>query len=108
MLPEVTPAGKGKVNTKVDNIGYWSHMVQLGYVKASPKTKVPPARFTGTKILEYAPSRVTRHASRSQDSPDIPVTGETDVTQSENSVFIDPVDENVVLNSNNSSRWISG
>ena len=108
MLPEVTPAGKGKVNTKVDNIGYWSHMVQLGYVKASPKTMVPPARFTGTKILEYAPSRVTRHASRSQDSPDIPVTGETDVTQSENSVFIDPEDENVVLNSNNSSSWISG
>jgi hypothetical protein len=108
MLPEVTPAGKGKVNTMVDNIGYWSRMVQLGYVKANPKTMVPPARFTGTIILEYAPSHVTRHASRLQNSPDVPVTAETDVTQSENSVFIDPSDENVVLNSNNSSSWISG
>jgi hypothetical protein len=50
MLPEVTPAGKGKVNTMVDNIGYWSRMVQLGYVKANPKTIVPPGRFTGTTV----------------------------------------------------------
>ncbi|MDP1623407.1 MAG: T9SS type A sorting domain-containing protein [Bacteroidales bacterium] len=108
MLPEVTPEGKGKVNTKVDNIGYWSRMVQLGYVRANPKTVVPEARFNGTVIRLYEPSRVTRHASRILNSPDVPVTGETNVTQSENSIFIDPSDENIVLNSNNSSSWISG
>ena len=43
-----------------------------------------------------------------QNSPDIPVTGEADVTQSENSIFISPDDEDVILNSNNSSTWISG
>jgi len=101
MLPEVTPEGKGKVNTRIDNIGYWTRMVQLGFVRASPKTNVPAARFTGTAI-PYPDSRFP------QNSPDVPVTGETDVTQSENSVFIDPSDESVVLNSNNSSNWISG
>jgi len=119
MLPVVTPAGKGKVNTRVDNIGYWSRMVKLGYVNPNPKTETPPAIFNGTKINPYYPpitrhasrvtpslSRVTRHASPL--SPDIPVTGETDVTQSENSLFIDPEDEDVVLNSNNSSSWIMG
>ena len=122
MMPEVTPAGKGKVNTMVDNIGYWNRMVQLGYVKANPVVKIPPAIFNGTTIREYTPSPVTRHASpvtphpspvtrhasRALNSPDIPVTSESDVTQSENSIFIDPADENVVLNSNNSSSWISG
>jgi hypothetical protein len=108
MLPEVTAAGKGKVNTRVDNIGYWSRMVQLGFVKANPKAAVPEAHFTGTIISEYLPSRVIHHASHSINSPDVPVTGETDVTQSENSIFIDPGNEDVVLNSNNSSSWISG
>jgi hypothetical protein len=108
MLPEITPEGKGKVNTMIDNIGYWSRMVQLGYVRANPKTDVPAARFTGTKILFHDPSNVVRYASRLLDSPDVPVTGETNITQSENSVFVDPLDENVVLNSNNSSSWISG
>ena len=108
MLPEITPAGKGKVNTRIDNIGYWSRMIQLGYVKATPKTIVPPARFTGTTIKAYKSSIVSRQSSILQNSPDIPVTGETDVTQSENSIFIDPGDENVVLNSNNSSSWIAG
>ncbi len=108
MLPEVTLAGKGKVNTRVDNIGYWSRMVQMGYVKANPKIAVPAARFTGIQIREYFPSGISRQYLPIQNSPDIPVTGETDVTQSENSIFIDPGDENVVLNSNNSSSWISG
>jgi hypothetical protein len=115
MLPEVTPEGKGKVNTMIDNIGYWSRMVQLGYVRASPKIKVPDATFTGTRIREYENPDgashspfVIRHSPFTQDSPDVPVTGETDVTQSENSIFIDPDDENIVLNSNNSGNWISG
>ncbi len=108
MLPEITPAGKGKVDTRIDNIGYWTRMVQLGYVKANPKVAVPPSRFTGSVISTYDPLRDIHCPWRSINSPDIPVTGETDVTQSENSVFIDPENENVVLNSNNSSSWIAG
>ncbi|MEI6175180.1 MAG: T9SS type A sorting domain-containing protein, partial [Bacteroidota bacterium] len=92
------------------NIGYWSRMVKLGYVTPNPRVEIPKGKFTGTKIIEYInPSfPVTRHASRVTLSPDLPVTSETDVTQSENSVFIDPSDESVTLNSNNSSSWTSG
>lgn len=96
----VTPTGKGRVNTKIDNIGYWSRMVKMGYVKPSVTSPVESADSTTSTIK--APG------FRTQNSPDVPVTNRTDVTQSENSVFIDPASEEVVLNSNNSSNWIVG
>jgi len=99
-LPIITAAGKGKVNTKIDNIGYWSRMVKLGYVKPSVVGAIPPADSTTSMI--FAPG------IKPQNSPDVPVTNRTDVTQSENSVFIDPESEEVVLNSNNSSNWVLG
>ncbi|MFZ4521749.1 MAG: T9SS type A sorting domain-containing protein [Bacteroidales bacterium] len=115
MMPDITLSGKGKVNTRVDNIGYWSKMVQMGYVKANPKVVVPEARFNGTGIREYVPLPLMRQHSLvdqptliPQNSPDVPVTGETDVTQSETSICIDPSDEDITLNSNNSSSWIAG
>ena len=89
----ITQTGKGIINPMVDNIGYWNRMVKLGYILPDTFHAVPLSRFND--ILP-------------QNSPDIPVTGETDVTQSENSVFIDPEDEHYLLNSNNSSSWISG
>ncbi len=100
MLPEVTPAGKGKVNTKIDNIGYWNRMVDMGYVTPNPWHPQRNATFTGSMI--HIPGM------HPQDSPDIPVTDKTDVTQSENSVFIDPANEEVILNSNNSTSWRLG
>ncbi len=109
MLPVITPAGKGKVNTRIDNIGYWHRMVQMGYVRPDAAIAVPEARFDGTQIIPYgAPAEGNRHPSLVQNSPDVPVTGETEVTQSENSVYSDPNEEEVVLNSNNSSNWVSG
>ncbi|HNY03521.1 MAG TPA: T9SS type A sorting domain-containing protein, partial [Bacteroidales bacterium] len=76
---------------------------------------VPPAKYTGSVIMPWRPasdpgSRMPDHESAflQEDSPDVPVTGETDVTQSENSVFIDPEDEEAVLNSNNSTSWKLG
>ena len=123
---EVTPSGKGRVNTKIDNIGYWSRMVKLGYVTPNPRVEIPKGKFTGTQIKEYI--NPTSKIEKRRDSlhslpchpvtllpchfltssPDLPVTSETDVTQSENSLFIDPSDESVTLNSNNSSSWTSG
>lgn len=99
-LPIVTPSGKGKINTKIDNMGYWKRMVRMGYVLPSANVPVPPADSTSSMIA--APG------VRSQNSPDIPVTDRLDVTQSENSVFIDPESEDIILNSNNSTNWILG
>ncbi len=96
-FPIVTLSGKGIVDTRIDNIAYWKRMVQLGYVKADPVIPVEKAvyssgKITGTRIV-------------AQDSPDIPITDQANTTQSENSVFVDPFDESIVLNSNNSTDW---
>jgi hypothetical protein len=95
--PAVTPFGKGKVNTMVDDIGYWQWMVKLGYVSPNPEVPVPKAVFTGSQIHV--------NGIQIQDSPDICVTGTSGLTQTENSIFINPGNEDEILNSNNSTDW---
>lgn len=99
-LPQITPAGKGIVVPYADNISYWKDMVKQGYVKAEK-----PVPWTGAKKLT---TEIRAAGITPQDSPDVPVSTLTTITQSENSVFIDPGDEDKVLNSNNSSDWYLG
>jgi len=83
------------INTRVDNVNYWVEKAKQGIVPFNPDNKPAPARYTGSKIK-----------SRSvliEDSPDVPVT-DINSTQSENSVFVDPNNPEVVLNSNNSTE----
>ncbi|MFH1937455.1 MAG: sialidase family protein [Bacteroidota bacterium] len=96
-FPKITPAGKGKVNTWVDNIGYWDRMARLGYVEVNPWRPVPPA-LKRSSVIRTDGLFV-------QDSPDIAITSNSATTQTENSLFIDPDDETLLLNSNNSSDW---
>ena len=96
-LPRVTPKGKPFVNTRIDNLGYWNTMISLGYAEANPYIIAEDPVPTG--------STVTGDGIFVQDSPDIPTTSEPNLTQSENSVFVDPLDEDVVMNSNNSADW---
>ncbi|MFH1159510.1 MAG: hypothetical protein V1733_00995 [bacterium] len=96
-FPKITPAGKGKVNTKVDNIGYWKQMAMLGYVEANCWKPV--------KDAVRSSSVIRADGLFVQDSPDIPVVNSAATTQSENSIFIDPEDESSLLNSNNSTDW---
>jgi hypothetical protein len=93
----ITRTGKGKVNTRIDNMGYWLHMVKLGYVTPNPRVTVPKAAFTG--------SRIEAKGVLTQDSPDQCVSGTSGTTQSENSIFINPENEDELLNSNNSTDW---
>jgi hypothetical protein len=96
-FPKITPAGKGKVNTYIDNMGYWDEMARLGYVEVNPWRIIPPAVKQSSRIqIDGLPV---------QDSPDVAVTASGATTQSENSIFIDPEDESILLNSNNSSDW---
>ncbi len=84
-----------KPDTRIWSISYWQKMAKLGLVEFNKKIEVPPAVFTGSEITLPGGQTIT--------SVDIPIINSTTVTQSENSVFVNPQDPNKVLNSNNST-----
>ncbi len=84
-----------RLDTRVDNNGYWKRMAAQGLTKLNGVTQVPPASFNGSEIRAF--SVIT------EDSPDVPVAPGNS-TQSENSVFVSPLDNLLVINSNNSSQ----
>lgn len=83
-----------KFDHRIDNVNFWVNMAKKGYTPFNPDVKTKPAVFTGSKIKAFS--------VLTEDSPDIPVT-EINSTQSENSIFVDPLDNNTVLQSNNST-----
>jgi PKD repeat protein len=86
-----------RLDPRIDNLGYWLLMAEKGMTPRNPAIMIPPAVFRGSLI----------HAAgiKTMNSPDIPVCNQTNVTESENSLFIDPDNADVVLNSNNSTGW---
>lgn len=86
---------RSMVDTRIDNNGYYKRLAEQGLYTLNPEVRVAPAVYTGSKIKAF--SVVT------EDSPDIAVT-EINSTQSENSIFVSPLDNMVVLNSNNSTQ----
>ena len=86
---------RNMVDTRIDNNGYYKRLAEQGLYTLNPDFRAAPAVFTGSKIKAF--SVVT------DDSPDVAVT-EINSTQSENSIFVSPLDNNVVLNSNNSTE----
>jgi hypothetical protein len=87
------------VDTRIDRMSYWKRLAKEGIIPFSPSFPVAPAEFTGSIIEANSVS------GGKEDSPDVPVTTATNVTQSENSVFINPANNEVFLNSNNSTSW---
>ncbi|HPI86054.1 MAG TPA: GEVED domain-containing protein [Bacteroidales bacterium] len=83
------------VNTRVDCNRYYKEMAKLGLTTLNPVRSVEPAVYTGSEIR--ALSTIT------EDSPDVPVTS-VNSTQSENSIFVNPTNNQMVLNSNNSTQ----
>lgn len=84
-----------EIDTRIDNQGYWRRAANKGLVDYNPDVEVQTAIFTGSKIMARSVTTI--------DSPDVPVT-EISSTQSENSVFVNPLDETNLLNSNNSTN----
>lgn len=89
-----------ELDTRIWSQSYWLKMAQLGFVEVAPKVPQKKAFYSSSRI--DAPGILTK------DSPDVPVTTITNTTQSENSVFVHPLDNNTVLNSNNSTDWVGG
>jgi hypothetical protein len=93
------PLNFDKLDTRVDNLGYWKAAAEHGLTAPNPQRSVPPAIFTGSGIR--AVSVLT------DDSPDVVIiSGNT--SQSENSIFVNPNDELNPLNSNNSTSQPGG
>ncbi len=98
-IKPVTAQNKSnKVDTRIDDIGYWMEKASEGLVQFNPKVPLKPAEFNGSNTKEIK-------GIKSITSSDIPVTTQTDVTESENSVFVDPNNSQFILNSNNSTDW---
>ncbi len=93
---------KEKIDTRVDNMGYWRQMAEKGLVPVAPEVQIPEAVYTGSMINAKSVK------SGKEDSPDVPVTNATNVTESENSIFVNPADNDFILNSNNSTSWSGG
>ncbi|MFU8844088.1 MAG: GEVED domain-containing protein [Bacteroidales bacterium] len=87
------------IDTRIDRMSYWKRLAKEGLVPYSPSFPVAPAEFSGS-IIEAKSIKGGK-----DDSPDVPVTTATNVTQSENSVFINPANNQAILNSNNSTSW---
>ncbi|MCB0805452.1 MAG: T9SS type A sorting domain-containing protein [Bacteroidales bacterium] len=90
------------VDTRIDNMGYWGKLAEQGVVPVAQPIPVAPAVYTGSLI------EAKGVMGAKEDSPDVPVTDATNVTESENSIFVDPSDPDYVLNSNNSTSWSGG
>ncbi len=85
-----------QVDTRIDNMFYWQKCAEAGLVPVAPVAPIPPARYTGSKLLMRGVSVI--------DSPDVLTTTEpSNSTQSENSIVVNPNDKNMLLNSNNST-----
>lgn len=93
-LPDSPVPAKYKPDTRIDNMAYWRRLASLGLVPVAPDTKVPAAKYTG--------SQLNGRGVASEDSPDVPVTTENS-TQSENSIFVSPLNNQHLLQSNNST-----
>lgn len=85
------------VDYRIDNMGYWGEMAEKGLVPVAQEIPIPPAKYTGSAIIAKSVK------GGKEDSPDVPVTELTNTTQSENSIFVDPSDNEFLLNSNNST-----
>ncbi len=85
-----------QIDTRVDNMKYWNGLVKKGILEPNAKKFIPAADFTGSKLAKNT-------LIVTEDSPDVPTTTESS-TQSENSIFVSPVDNDQVLNSNNSTN----
>ncbi|MFZ4522977.1 MAG: PKD domain-containing protein [Bacteroidales bacterium] len=94
------PEKKGvydQIDPRVDNMSYWMKMAEKGLTPYNPNVPLLPATFKSTRIVS--------RGVKTTNSPDVPVTNLTNVTESENSIFVDPSNANYILNSNNSTTW---
>lgn len=83
---------RAKLDTRIDNNGYWIEMAKQGLTVLNPVVEIPKAVFSG--------STINKSMVATLNSPDVAVSANS--TQSENSIIVDPNNRMIALNSNNS------
>jgi len=81
---------EGQIDTKVDNWRYWQEKAELGLIPFNSDDPPAPAKYVGDQ-------------NRAIDGPDVLLISGGSTTQSENSVFVDPNNNQTSLVSNNST-----
>jgi len=85
----------GNVDLLIDSKAYWQRLADAGLVPYNPIIKIPNAI--------YKTSKINAKSVKTEDSPDVPVDEPGTSFQSENSIFVSPIDNSYVMNSNNST-----
>ena len=92
-----TDTTKRRVNTRIDNWRYWQDLGEQGIIPLNPEIRPQP-------IIDYRSGPDARAAEF--DSPDILIVSGDGINQAENSVFVNPIDNQIALNGNNSFKGI--
>lgn len=99
MLHEATlaqTANTQPIDPRVWSQHYWQKLAARGLVEVAQPTTAPTLPPSSTSVtMPGVPI----------DSRDVPISPLTNITQTENSIFVHPNDLNTVLNSNNSTNW---
>ena len=90
-----TPPSKYVIDTRIDNMGYWRRIAELGLVPVAPENPFKVTTYTGNEI----------HSSTGMttESTDVPTNPFGTTTQSENSIAVHPLNDELIINSNNST-----
>jgi len=92
--PNAPVSAKYKVDDRIDNMSYWRRMASLGLVPVQQDIPAPASIYGTSKLISKN--------VRTENSEDIPVTT-VNSTQSENSIFVNPMNAETLLQSNNST-----
>ena len=93
MFDNWTPSKNYVIDTRVDNIGYWKRLAELGLIPYNPVNNNLVTTYTGNGLPCGPPST------------DIKTIGGTTNTQSENSINVNPTNAGVIIQSNNSTNY---
>jgi hypothetical protein len=90
---------KTKIKTEIDNSNYWMKLAEQGLVPFNAPVPFKPAQEKGSEI------KTSKYLAN---LPDIAVVDISTVVQSENSIFVDPNDNQHAFHANDSSKWSGG
>lgn len=84
---------KGDIDTRVDSWRYWQEKAEMGVTPFNPNGTPASAIQKGSSV-ETGRGVIN--------SPDVLIVGGSNINQSENSVFVNPTNNQIALNGNNS------